>query len=285
MSQSLSQLSVIEQESAASTDTKQKRLRSSSVSSPTVTTKKQKTAHKNDDTGDANDHDHNDGDDDGDDVDPEFDLLPYYLSSYYRPFIQMTQSILKTSKSITFNDIQKLAFLLHQKANAHLKRELIKVYLLSVLGKLQGTESQCDLVEINRRVWPIQVKSFMLTHYKSISSETTTTTVPTMERFKDHISEKDQSTCEKLLHEKLQDMKEHLEHYEGQLYERKTVLADELTADREKIIHNYVDRYGIKALQMKYHFKSTMVRHNYDWEILERRYRQEQPNAYQVTRS
>ncbi|CAF5062121.1 unnamed protein product, partial [Rotaria magnacalcarata] len=45
---------------------------------------------------------------------------------------------------------------------------MMKIYLHSVQGTLK--ESNYTHMEINRRVWPIQVQSLMLTHRKSTTS-------------------------------------------------------------------------------------------------------------------
>ena len=44
---------------------------------------------------------------------------------------------------------------MHRKAAIRITSEITKVYLLSVIGKLK--ELKCDLMEVDRRSWPIQV--------------------------------------------------------------------------------------------------------------------------------
>ena len=75
--------------------------------------------------------------------------LPNYLSITNRFFIAMARNILKTNSTIKIHNIQQLALFIHQKAVIHSRRELIKVYLLSIMGKLQQTDYAA--MDIDRR--------------------------------------------------------------------------------------------------------------------------------------
>ena len=63
--------------------------------------------------------------------------------------------------------------------------------------------------------------------------------------------------------------------------EKKNSLT-ELTSTMEKSMEAYVQNYGIRALKLKHDFKITLVKHDYDAEILRRKYMHEQPNENQV---
>ena len=63
--------------------------------------------------------------------------------------------------------------------------------------------------------------------------------------------------------------------------EKKNSLT-ELTSTMEKSMEAYVQNYGIRALKLKHDLKITLVKHDYDAEILRRKYMHEQPNEYQV---
>ena len=143
--------------------------------------------------------------------------LPNYLSITNRFFIAMTRNILKTNSTITIHDIQQLALFIHQKAVIHSRRELIKVYLLSIMGKLQQTDY--DSMDIDRRFWPIQVQSLLLNRRKSSSTTadtaaattTTTITTTTTTTVTDMISTEEQLACQNTLQEQLREMKEEIE--------------------------------------------------------------------------
>ncbi|CAF3869369.1 unnamed protein product, partial [Rotaria sp. Silwood1] len=81
------------------------------------------------------------------------------------------------------NDIQEIAMMKHRIAILLIKKQTTETYLESVTGKLNIFES--DLIDVDQRVWPMQVQSLMLTHQKSSSaaataSSSTTTAATTM---------------------------------------------------------------------------------------------------------
>ena len=278
ISQSLSQLSMKDEddnETMVSSNVKDanKRQRSTPLSSPNVVpAKKMKVMH----------------DDDIDDeqittTTTEGQQLPNYLSIKNRFFIAMARNILKTNSTITIDDIQQLALFIHQKAVIHSRRELIKVYLLSIMGKLQQTDY--DSMDIDRRFWPIQVQSLLLNRRKSSSTTAdtaaTTTITTTSTTVTDMISTEEQLACQNTLQEQLREMKEEIERYQ-QLFDEKKNSLTELTSTMEESIEAYVQNYGIRVLKLKHDFKMTLVKHDYDAEILRRKYMHEQPNEYQV---
>ena len=256
---------------------KRQRRRSTTISSPNVVpAKKMKVMH----------------DDDIDDeqitTTTEGQQLPNYLSITNRFFIAMARNILKTNSTITIHDIQQLALFIHQKAVIHSRRELIKVYLLSIMGKLQQTDY--DSMDIDRRFWPIQVQSLLLNHRKlsSTTADTaaaaaaaTTTITTTTTTVTGTISTEEQLACQNTLQEQLREMKEEIERYQ-QLFDEKKNSLTELTSTMEESIEAYVQNYGIRVLKLKHDFKMTLVKHDYDAEILRRKYMHEQPNEYQV---
>ena len=134
--------------------------------------------------------------------------LPSYLSITNRFFIAMARNILKTSSTITIHDIQQLSLFIHQKVAIDSRRELIKVYLLSIMGKLQ--QSDYDSMDIDRRFWPMQVQSLLLNRRKSSSTTadtaattTMTTTTTTSTTVTDMISIGEQLACQNTLQEQL----------------------------------------------------------------------------------
>ncbi|CAF3327476.1 unnamed protein product [Rotaria socialis] len=253
LSQKFSQLSTHTEDEQKSDATLKRRRSSVASSSPDVHIKKTKTIIDDDDEL-------------GDDSTVEPNQIPTYLLMTNREFIHMAQTITKAISSIHINDIQQLAILMHQIATVQIDRYMMKVYLHSVQGTLK--EPNYTPIEINRSVWPIQVQSLMLTHHKSTTSMEIHT-------------EEEQTTCEQLLHQHLQDMKEKIQDYEQQLNVKKQTLND-FTSNAEEMIQSYVQMYGIKQLKRKRDLKVALINYHYDSELLKRQYLHEQPNQYQI---
>ncbi|CAF2084607.1 unnamed protein product [Rotaria magnacalcarata] len=256
LSQKLSQLSTHTEDEQKSCTTRKRRRSSVASSSPDVHLKKTKSIIN--------------GDDELSDDSNEQNRIPTYVLMTNRRFLHMAQTITKAVSSIHINDIQQLAMLMHRIATVEIDRYMMKIYLHSVQGTLK--ESNYTHMEINRRVWPIQVQSLMLTHRKS----TTSTEIHIEEEEED-----EQMVCEQLLHQHLQDMKEKIQDYEQQLNVKKHTLND-FTSNIEEIVQNYVQIYGIKPLILKRDLNVALLNYYYDSELLQRQYLHEQPNEYQI---
>ncbi|CAF1348216.1 unnamed protein product [Rotaria sordida] len=144
------QLSTTDQRGINSLSTSNKKRRLNIVASPNLNSKKMKMS----DTDSDEDNDFNDNH-------TIQDQIPNYLSMNNKTFLRIIKNIIKDVQSICMNDIQKLALLMHQVATFRLKREITTIYLQSVTGTLM--EPEYDVIEVDRRVWPMQVQSLMLT--------------------------------------------------------------------------------------------------------------------------
>ncbi|CAF4071230.1 unnamed protein product [Rotaria sordida] len=256
LSQKLSQLSTTDQHEINSLITSDKKRRLNFTASPNISSKKMKMTN-------------NDTDED-DNINDNYtirDQIPKYLSMNNKAFVPMMKNIMKNVQSISMNDIQKLALLMHQVAALRLKREIITIYLQSVTGTLM--EPECDLIEADRRVWSMQVQSLML--QKKAKSKTTT----------EANQNNQQAACEDRLHERLEEINLEIDLSEGELIQKKNSLL-EFTSIMNEAIQIYVQEYGIKPLEMKHQLKKAIVMYNYQIEILERKYLHEQPNQYQL---
>lgn len=274
LSQKFSQLSTETENEAVSSNTNKRPYDSNS---PIATTSIKKIKISQDSNGEDNDN-------------MEQEPIPGYLLTTNQLFIHMAQKLM-TSSTTTFNinDIQEIALLMYRIAAMEIRRCVTKVYLKSVTGTLK--ESECTLVEVDRRVWPIQVKSLMLTHQKSAASPTTTTaTTTTTENITPNashaitveiIDENQQIICEKLLQQQIKDMRQEIELFKKQLTDKKNSLNG-FTTQMEESICNYVQQYGIIPLKKKRDLKIALIEYNFDTEILQRQYLQESPNQYQV---
>ncbi|CAF4207952.1 unnamed protein product [Rotaria magnacalcarata] len=189
----------------------------------------------------------------------------------------MAQTIIKTVRYITMNDIQQMALLMHQIATVQIDREIMKAYLHSVKGTLR--EAECHFIEVDRRFWPMQVQSLMLTQHKLIMNDTDTTSKTATPMEID--TEDQQIACENLLNEHLQKMKRQIEYYEKELDEKQSTFI-RFTSTIQETIEIHVQTYGIKALEMKRDLKLALINYDYDSEMLQREYFQEQPNNYQI---
>ena len=140
-------------------------------------------------------------------------------------------------------------------------------------------------MDIDRRFWLMQVQSLLLNRRKSSSTTTDTAatatiTTTTSTTVTDMINTEEQSACQNTLQEQLREMKE-IERYQ-QLFDEKKNSLTELTSTMEESIEAYVQNYGIRALKLKRDLRITLVKHDYDAEILRHKYIHEQPNKYQV---
>ncbi|CAF4309896.1 unnamed protein product [Rotaria sp. Silwood2] len=259
LSQKLSQLSTKTKQEIGSFTIMDKKRRCSTTTSSCTTSKKLKIA-------DANSDDDDDDDNNLQDTKPK-DQMPNYLTMNHKAFARMNENLLKNVPSITISDLQEMAFFMHQIEAVRMKKDITTVYLQSVTGTL--TEPELDLIEVDRRVWPMQVKSLLLTKH----AMTTTTTM--------EVNEPDQqAACEKLINQRLEELNEEIQYYQQKLLAKQNSLIG-FTLDINETIQKFVQEYGIKPLQLKYQLKTAIVIHDFELEILERRYIAEEPNEYQ----
>ncbi|UJR12991.1 hypothetical protein I4U23_000017 [Adineta vaga] len=197
------------------------------------------------------------------------DDVPAYLSLTNISFLHVIQQIQNTENSIDMKDLQIIALLMHRITANRIQKQINSVYLRSGTGKLD--DSSFDLIEIDRRVWPKEVKSDMLA--KIAQSNITTATKIN--------SDSEQLDFENLVNERLQQINEKIEQYTQQLIDKKNHLIG-FTSSIEKTIIQYVQRYGIIPLQMKRDLKIALLKHDYNTIILRRKYEQENPNEYHL---
>ena len=209
-----------------------------------------------------------------DDDDHEKEELPRYLLVDNQLFISLMKKINKINSTIHINDIQEIALIKHRMAVLHIKKQIMETCLQSVTGTLHIVES--DLIEVDRRIWPLQVRLLMLKHQQTstISGSTTTTTMGTDK-------EDEQVVYENLLQQQLMKLEQSLQEYTRQLQEKQNSIVG-FTSKMIKLIDSYVHQYGIQPVKLKSDFKIASIRYNYEFELFERKYRHEQPNEYQV---
>lgn len=261
LSQKLSQLSTENENKLASTSVLGKRQRPVNISmNANVKVKKIKMEVSDTDTGDDNDTDQ--------------DGIPIYLLETNKLFKNMCQTLIKSKPSITLHDIQHVALIMHEIGVLTIKKQITSVYLQSILGELK--QSQYDFKGVDRRVWPIQVISLMLTHQKLFITNAK------HEKKTEIDIETKQRVSEELLQQQLKEIDIEVNHLQKELDNQKKSLVG-LTLTMEDMIQNYVQQYGLKLLQIKNDFNIAILKHNYDAEILQRQCFKENPNDYQVS--
>ncbi|CAF1285263.1 unnamed protein product [Rotaria sp. Silwood1] len=256
LSQKLSQLSTKTKQEVDSSIIKDKKRRSSSTTSPCTTSKKIKIAGANsdDDDDDINIHDTK-----------SKDQMPNYLTMNHKAFVRMIENLLQNTPSVTSSDLQEMAFFMHQIEAIRMKKDITIIYLKSVTGTL--TEPELDLIEVDRRVWPMQVKSLLLSNHPMTTTN--------------DVNQPDQQTaCEKLINQRLEELNEEIQYYQEKLLAKKNSLIG-FTLTMNETIEKFVKEFGIKPLELKYQLKTAIVIHDFELEILERKYMAEKPNEYQ----
>ncbi|CAF4656390.1 unnamed protein product, partial [Rotaria socialis] len=195
-------------------------------------------------------YDHNDNNDQYEEIDANENEneIPKYLLLTNPLFIRMIQNIIDTaSSSLEIAQLQKCAIYIHHIKMLQLKKQISTTYLLSGTGQLGSLEF--ELVPVDRRVWPIQVKNALIEQQKNNFSTTITTEI--------NHDQDDHATCEALNH------------------------FMESNSNIEIAIEHYVQQYGTQVLQLKVNLKKALIKYDYNTEILERQYKQQKPNEYQ----
>ncbi len=196
--------------------------------------------------------------------------IPSYLLLSNETFNCFVQNLIQTTNSITMHDIQYIAMCIHHIAAIHIQKQITIIYFKSGTGTLR--DPQPELEPVDRRVWPEQVKSAMFS-----LSHTTNTTIFGL----DH--EQKQIAYENLVHQRLEEMNKQTDQYETDLNDKKNQLID-FTSTMEDMIQKYVQQHGIRPLRLQRDLKIALLKHDYDAEIIERKFLQEVPNDYQVNR-
>ncbi|CAF5031707.1 unnamed protein product [Rotaria sp. Silwood1] len=233
----LSELTTKTSEEVQVTTSVEKTRHASSTTSPSVYPKRIKMIGSNDDEDDATFE-----------IDMKKDQTPYYLSLNNKLFLRTSKDILKNVQTITINDIQQIAILMHQIGALKIKIDQTNIYLKAVTGTL--TEPESDLIDVDRRVWPMQVQSMMSSKRESNSVTTTESN-----------HENTQRDCENLLHQRLQETSQQIQGFEQELTEKKQTFF-EFTSTMNDAIQKYVQDYGIKSMELTHNFKKAIVSHD-----------------------
>jgi len=188
-------------------------------------------------------------------LDDKKDQIPEYLQATNKSFDKiMTHHIMNTATTITVEDLRQLAILKHKIAVINIDKELWTVYLKSGTGQWKTPES--GKTNVDRRIWPIQVKKMM-------SSKKSNTIVTREERDEEKI-------CETIVHEYLEELNNIIEQYQNEFDKKKNYLMGYIDDNLEKEIETFVQQHSTRPLQMKLNYEIALLEYDYDVEIVER---------------
>ena len=100
----------------------------------------------------------------------ENDSIPSYLALTNESFQHFVQHLVDTINTNRIQDVQNIALCLHRLAAVHIQKQVTSIYFKSGTGTLRDPEP--ELEPVNRRVWPMQVKSAMLKQHAANPSAT-----------------------------------------------------------------------------------------------------------------
>lgn len=201
----------------------------------------------------------------------EYHQIPDYLMKTNTCFLQWIDCIQKESMTtITMDEIQELALFIHRTAHIHFDRELMK-HCLDYVCSTIGESYYVHLVNvIPLHYYPVQVQSLMMNYQKRMTSIIDTC-----------INE--QAIYKQLIQQRLKAMCNQIEQYQKELIDKKMSLLDRWTPLLERTLSNYVYKYGIQSMEKKQKLDITLMKYDYELEIIHRQYLHEQPNEYQVS--
>ena len=189
----------------------------------------------------------------------ERDPVPAYLSADNETCLRAMKKMIGTTKAISIGELRQVALCIHHIGALQIQKQISLVYVQSGTG--EWSEPVFDLEPIDRRVWPSQVTSDLAARAE-------------MTREEAHLA------CEQLVQQRLRDFDESIGHYQRQLDD----IMHEHPEALQQAIDGYVEEHGMAPLRMKRDLKIALLEYAYHAEIVDRKYRQANPNAYQVAR-
>ena len=197
----------------------------------------------------------------------EKDPIPEYLQLTNEIFKKILTDQLMNDRMVamTIEDLQQIAVLKHNIATLHMQRELWTVYLKLGTGQWKTYES--DRTNVDRRIWPMEVRKRMVLSVDTPDS---------------YQREEDQENAEMIVQRYLEKLNNTRVQHENELDRMKNQFKDDYSDGMEKVIETWIEQHTIQRLRMRLHDEITLLEYNYDAEILEREYLQLQPTEYQV---
>ena len=135
------------------------------------------------------------------------------------------------------------------------------------------TEETRRITNVDQRIWPLAIK-------KIFSSSTSNRQNSTMNRV---TTDEQHEMYKNRIQEYLNELNAIIEQLQDEFVQKKTRFIDDYSMDLDKILEDFVYQYGIRPFQMKMEYKLTLLKYEYDAELLEREYVRLKPTEYQVT--
>ncbi|CAF1392968.1 unnamed protein product [Adineta steineri] len=189
------------------------------------------------------------------------DSIYDYLLTNNKLFDQMIQKIDINISAYDIDHLRQIAFFSHKINHLNLLHNVWSAYLQYGTGQINDHDYDHDVqeiesivVDVDRRYWPQEVISEMLT--------------------------KENITAEQLVQQHLHDYENSINDYEIKMNNIKSHLNC-WSLEMEQAIQTFVCQYSTTSLQMKYDAKIFLLKFQYKDEILQRKYQQLQPTDYQ----
>jgi len=199
--------------------------------------------------------------------------MPGYLQARNQLFDRMIEKRIQSASPMDMDHLRQMAFFRHQIAHFNQLSQLWSAYLRAGIGSLkddQDEEQEQDVSkQIDRRYWSQEVKSIV--EANSNWSPTTNLT----EEARHH-------TYQDLVYKHLNEYCEKIQLYEQQFNQKKEENLLYWTSTIEEAIQTFVQQYGIHPLQMKYNHQIAILTYEYEDQILQRQYQQQNPTLNQV---
>jgi len=194
------------------------------------------------------------------------DLNPNYLSATNKSWIQLIekQQWLNNNPNNNEEDLRHIAILMYKIAVNNLQIELWSTYMKSGTGRLKKPEDN-ESITHDPYIWPVKVKSFILSKRSTINMN----------------SDDENKACQDFVYEYIRNLNEKEDQYRKQLLEKKKSFVG-YTDVIEKGLQTYIEQQAIQFLRWKCELKQMLVYNEYQNQIFEVKYRQHNPNQYQV---
>ena len=194
--------------------------------------------------------------------------MPGYLLARNQLFDRMIEKIIPRTSPADMDDLRQMAFFRHQMAHFHQLSRLWSAYLRAGIGSLKEDDDQHEEHEqdvskqIDRRYWSQEVKSIVDPNSNLTEEDRT-------------------SACQDLVYKRLNEYRAKIQLYEQQFNEKKEDLLC-WTSTIDEAIQTFVQQYGTDPLQMKYNHQLAILACDYEDQILQRQYQQQNPTSHHV---
>ena len=196
----------------------------------------------------------------------EQDRVPSYLLPDHPQFKRILRQNSETSSALSLDELQRLAFCIHQISILPMQEELWSAYLQCGTGgwREAAAREEVSRIEHRRRFWPQHVKSLMSSRQSTFPSEMT--------------DEDEQNAYEHVVHQRLREIRHQLARYRTQYEEKQGKLTVVLVEALQALVREQV----LVPLRLKVDLALAVLRCDADDQWLQGQYQAQQPTSYQV---